>query len=213
MPSTLARSSAQDAVALRQISKSYDGRPVIADLSLDVAVGEFLAIVGPSGSGKTTMMRLIGGFESPDAGRIEIAGIDVTAIPAERRRVNTVFQSYALFPHLNVLDNVAFGPRMRPNAAVLAIANAPACTRCLSWTRHLPKPPSMAGARHSSPLRARVWPDRRWPIMPSPLSANAVPRSPRQCASPAPARIKPRAGLYLSRARCRPDACEWHHGG
>ena len=72
-----------------------------------------MAIVGPSGSGKTTTMRLIGGFEAPDSGSVSIAGQDVTALPAEKRSVNTVFQSYALFPHLNVLDNVAFGPRMR----------------------------------------------------------------------------------------------------
>ncbi len=101
------------AVSLQQVSKSYDGRPVIANLTLDVAAGEFLAIVGPSGSGKTTTMRLIGGFEAPDSGRVSIAGEDVTGLPAEKRNVNTVFQSYALFPHLSVLDNVAFGPRMR----------------------------------------------------------------------------------------------------
>ncbi|HEY4201933.1 MAG TPA: ABC transporter ATP-binding protein [Devosiaceae bacterium] len=101
------------AVSLQQISKSYDGRAVITDLSLDVAPGEFLAIVGPSGSGKTTTMRIIAGFEDPDTGRVAIAGEDVTDLPAERRDVNTVFQSYALFPHMNVRDNVAFGPRMR----------------------------------------------------------------------------------------------------
>jgi ABC-type Fe3+/spermidine/putrescine transport system ATPase subunit len=101
------------AVSLLDVSKSYGGKVVIADLRLDVEPGEFLAIVGPSGSGKTTAMRIIGGFESPDSGTVEIAGEDVTAVPAERRNVNTVFQSYALFPHMNVLDNVAFGPRMR----------------------------------------------------------------------------------------------------
>jgi ABC-type Fe3+/spermidine/putrescine transport system ATPase subunit len=99
-------------VTLRGVSKSYGGRTVVSDVSLDVADGEFLAILGPSGSGKTTIMRLIGGFESPDAGTILIGGQDVTAVPAERRNVNTVFQSYALFPHLSVLDNVAYGPRM-----------------------------------------------------------------------------------------------------
>jgi len=101
------------AVSLQQVSKSYDGRSAVADVSLDVAPGEFLAIVGPSGSGKTTTMRLIGGFEAPDAGRVLIAGKDVTGLPAEKRPVNTVFQSYALFPHLTVIDNIAFGPRMR----------------------------------------------------------------------------------------------------
>jgi ABC-type Fe3+/spermidine/putrescine transport system ATPase subunit len=101
------------AVSLTGVSKAFDGRAAIENLDLDVAPGEFLAIVGPSGSGKTTTMRIIGGFEAPDAGRVEIAGRDVTDLPAEKRNVNTVFQSYALFPHLNVLDNVTFGPRMR----------------------------------------------------------------------------------------------------
>ncbi|HVX81612.1 MAG TPA: ABC transporter ATP-binding protein [Devosiaceae bacterium] len=101
------------AVSLEGVSKSYDGRPVIENLDLAVAPGEFLALLGPSGSGKTTIMRIIGGFEAPDGGRVRIAGRDVTEVPPERRDVSTVFQSYALFPHLNVLDNVAFGPRMR----------------------------------------------------------------------------------------------------
>ncbi len=105
--------AANPAVALDAVSKSYDGRLVVSDVSLSVARGDFLAILGPSGSGKTTVMRLIGGFETPDAGRILIDGEDVTELPPERRRVNTVFQSYALFPHLSVLDNVAYGPRMQ----------------------------------------------------------------------------------------------------
>ena len=105
--------TAPSAISLRGIAKSYGGRSVLRDLDLDVAPGEFLAIVGPSGSGKTTVMRLIGGFEPPDRGSVWIAGEDVTDFPAEKRKVNTVFQSYALFPHMNVLENVAYGPRMQ----------------------------------------------------------------------------------------------------
>jgi ABC-type Fe3+/spermidine/putrescine transport system ATPase subunit len=101
------------AVALRKIVKRFDGQTVLDGLSLEVARGEFLAIVGPSGSGKTTAMRVIGGFEAPDQGTVWIAGRDVTALPAEQRDVNTVFQNYALFPHLSVIDNVSYGPRMR----------------------------------------------------------------------------------------------------
>jgi len=101
------------AVSLSALNKSFDGRTVIADLDLEVAAGEFLAVLGPSGSGKTTIMRIIAGFETPDSGTVTIAGRDVTAVPAEKRSVNTVFQSYALFPHMSVLDNVGFGPRMR----------------------------------------------------------------------------------------------------
>ncbi|WP_177176852.1 ABC transporter ATP-binding protein [Faunimonas pinastri] len=101
------------AVALRGLTKSFDGRAVLAGLSLRVERGEFLAIVGPSGSGKTTLLRIVAGFERPDEGSVEIGGRDVTLDPPERRRVNTVFQSYALFPHMNVLENVAYGPRMQ----------------------------------------------------------------------------------------------------
>jgi ABC-type Fe3+/spermidine/putrescine transport system ATPase subunit len=101
-----------EAVALRGVSKRYGEVLAVNDVSLDVAKGEFLAILGPSGSGKTTIMRIIGGFETPDTGSVFIAGEEVTLVPPERRNVNTVFQSYALFPHLDVLDNVAYGPRM-----------------------------------------------------------------------------------------------------
>ena len=101
------------AVALHGVAKSFGGERVLSGLSLEVPRGEFLAIVGPSGSGKTTAMRIIGGFEAPDEGTRLDLGENVTAVPAERRDVNTVFQSYALFPHMSVLDNVAYGPRMR----------------------------------------------------------------------------------------------------
>jgi spermidine/putrescine transport system ATP-binding protein len=80
-------------------------------VSLEISRGEFFSLLGPSGCGKTTTLRMIGGFESPTAGTIEVAGRDVTRDPPERRPVNMVFQSYALFPHLNVFDNVAFGLR------------------------------------------------------------------------------------------------------
>ncbi|HWI74916.1 MAG TPA: ABC transporter ATP-binding protein, partial [Baekduia sp.] len=81
--------------------------------SLDIARGEFFTLLGPSGSGKTTTLRLIAGFELPDDGRVELAGADVTGLPAYARDVNTVFQDYALFPHLSVADNVAYGLRIR----------------------------------------------------------------------------------------------------
>jgi len=109
----LTKASAVPAVVLDGVSKGYGGHKVLDDLSLIVPAGEFLAILGPSGSGKTTAMRLIGGFEFPDAGQVHIAGENVTALSAERRRVNTVFQGYALFPHMTVLQNIEYGPRMK----------------------------------------------------------------------------------------------------
>ncbi|QMV14446.1 spermidine/putrescine ABC transporter ATP-binding protein PotA [Vibrio spartinae] len=108
-----AQSHESPVVFLRGMSKSYDGKKIIDDFSLQVNHGEFLTILGPSGCGKTTILRMIAGFESADQGNIFLDGQDVTAISAEHRNVNTVFQSYALFPHMTVFDNVAFGLRMR----------------------------------------------------------------------------------------------------
>lgn len=104
-------------VQLREVSKVYDGQHALRDISLDVLRGEFLTILGPSGCGKTTILRLMAGFEKPTSGVVSINGQDVTDFPPERRNVNTVFQSYALFPHMNVFDNVAFGLRMKGRPA------------------------------------------------------------------------------------------------
>ncbi|HWI72734.1 MAG TPA: ABC transporter ATP-binding protein [Baekduia sp.] len=100
-------------VRLRGVTKRYGEVLALDALDLDVRAGEFLSILGPSGSGKTTTMRVIGGFEQPDAGVVEISGVDVRGRPPFARDVNTVFQSYALFPHMTVLDNVAYGLRMK----------------------------------------------------------------------------------------------------
>lgn len=96
-------------VRLRDIEKNYGGKSVIDHLNLDVAQGEFLTLLGPSGCGKTTTLRMIGGFEDTDGGQIFLEDKDVAGKAPNHRDVNTVFQSYALFPHMNVFDNVAFG--------------------------------------------------------------------------------------------------------
>jgi spermidine/putrescine transport system ATP-binding protein len=96
-------------VALRNVTKRFDDLIAVDDLSLDLARGEFFTLLGPSGCGKTTTLRMIAGFERPSAGEIRIEGEDVAALPPHRRPTNTVFQSYALFPHLSVETNVAFG--------------------------------------------------------------------------------------------------------
>ncbi|MFE9388860.1 ABC transporter ATP-binding protein [Streptomyces sp. NPDC006784] len=97
------------AVRLDNICKSYGSSPAVQDLCLDIAPGEFFSLLGPSGCGKTTSLRMIGGFTDPTDGTILLDGADVTALPPNKRDVNTVFQSYALFDHLSVRDNVAFG--------------------------------------------------------------------------------------------------------
>ncbi|MEA2367194.1 MAG: spermidine/putrescine transport system ATP-binding protein [Thermoleophilaceae bacterium] len=100
-------------VALRGLTKRFDDVVAVDAIDLDVAAGEFLSLLGPSGCGKTTTLRLIAGFERPDEGAVLIGGEDVARLPPYKRDVNTVFQSYALFPHLKVLDNVAYGLKQR----------------------------------------------------------------------------------------------------
>jgi spermidine/putrescine transport system ATP-binding protein len=98
---------------LAGIVKRFGELEALAGVSLDIQAGEFLSLLGPSGSGKTTLMRVIGGFERADAGTVELSGRDVTGIEPTRRDVNTVFQSYALFPHMTVQDNVGYGLKVR----------------------------------------------------------------------------------------------------
>ena len=104
----------QKIIELKNITKSFDGEdPVLRNVSLDVYDNEFLTLLGPSGCGKTTILRIIGGFEHPDEGDILFLGERINDIPAHKRNVNTVFQRYALFPHLNVFENIAFPLRER----------------------------------------------------------------------------------------------------
>jgi putative spermidine/putrescine transport system ATP-binding protein len=101
------------AIEFRDVSRIYGAVRAVDGISLSVDSGEFFAMLGPSGSGKTTCLRLIAGFEAPDNGAILLEGADVTSQPPYERDVNTVFQDYALFPHMSVLENVAYGPRVR----------------------------------------------------------------------------------------------------
>ena len=98
-------------IELKNISKSFDGEKVLDNINLDIYDNEFLTLLGPSGCGKTTTLRIIGGFETPDEGDVIFMGEDIKDVPPYKRNVNTVFQRYALFPHLNVFENVAFSLR------------------------------------------------------------------------------------------------------
>jgi len=100
-------------VEFRGVSKTFDSTEALNDLTLEIRPGEFLTLLGPSGCGKTTTLRLLAGFEEPTSGEIWLAGRPVQGLPAYKRPVNTVFQHYALFPHMTVFDNVAFGLRMK----------------------------------------------------------------------------------------------------
>ncbi|MBR3895338.1 MAG: ABC transporter ATP-binding protein [Clostridia bacterium] len=107
-------------IRLDGISKAYDGETVLDNLSLEIHDKEFITLLGPSGCGKTTTLRIIGGFETPDDGDVFFDGARINDVPPYQRQVNTVFQRYALFPHLNVFDNIAFGLRLRkcPDAEI-----------------------------------------------------------------------------------------------
>ena len=99
-------------IELRGITKSFDGEVVLDNISLDIYQDEFITLLGPSGCGKTTTLRIIGGFESPDSGDVFFDGVRINDVPPYKRHINTVFQKYALFPHLNVYENIAFGLRV-----------------------------------------------------------------------------------------------------
>jgi putative spermidine/putrescine transport system ATP-binding protein len=101
------------AIEFRGVSRVFGDVRAVDDVSFSIEPGEFFAMLGPSGSGKTTSLRLVAGFDLPDAGQVMLDGADVSEVPPFERNVNTVFQDYALFPHMTVLENVAYGPRVR----------------------------------------------------------------------------------------------------
>ena len=100
-------------INLKNLTKAFDGETVLDGISLEISDKEFVTLLGPSGCGKTTTLRMIGGFETPDSGEVYFDGKNVADVPPHKRSVNTVFQRYALFPHLNVYDNIAFGLRVK----------------------------------------------------------------------------------------------------
>jgi ABC-type Fe3+/spermidine/putrescine transport system ATPase subunit len=125
-------------IRLTQLAKHFRDVRAVDRVSLDIGSGEFFSLLGPSGCGKTTTLRMIGGFELPTAGRIELPGRDVTLDPPDKRPVNMVFQNYALFPHLDVAANISIGLR-RPRP----VAPAP--------TPHGPRPEAPAPTAHCPP--------------------------------------------------------------
>ena len=103
----------ENIIELKGIKKCYDDFVVVKDFNLKVKKGEFVTFLGPSGCGKTTTLRMIAGFELPSEGQILLNGKDISALPPNKRPINTVFQRYALFPHLNIFENIAFGLKMK----------------------------------------------------------------------------------------------------
>lgn len=127
-------------IRLENITKSYDGEPILENLSITIPSGKFFAILGPSGSGKTTILRLIAGFEQPNAGRIFVGDTDITDVPINERHINTVFQNYALFPHMNVFNNVAYSLSIRGIDKVIIKQKVEKVLRTVGLEKQMYKP-------------------------------------------------------------------------
>ncbi len=144
-------------VRLERVSKLFGDVAAVDDLSLDITEGEFFSMLGPSGCGKTTTLRMIGGFEEPTYGTVYLGGRDVTDLPPYKRDVNTVFQSYALFPHLDVFENVAFGLRRKKVAKADIEARVHDTMRLVDLTGfERRKPPQMSGGQQQRVALARA---------------------------------------------------------
>ncbi len=160
-------------LSIQGLSKAFGDCRVLDAVDIDVASGEFLTLLGPSGCGKTTLLRLIAGLEAPSAGSITLADEDLVRIPAERRPVNTVFQSYALFPHLTVFDNVAFGPHLhgvRGDELRQAVAEALATVGLAEFANR--KPAQLSGGQQQRVAIARAVVNKpRVLLLDEPLSA------------------------------------------
>ncbi|MEQ5827256.1 ABC transporter ATP-binding protein [Sulfitobacter sp. NFXS29] len=143
-------------IRFKNVTKKFGEFVAIDDLSLDIYAQEFFALLGPSGCGKTTMMRMLAGFENPTSGQIELAGQDIGPVPPNKRAVNMMFQSYALFPHLSIWDNIAFGLRrdkMEKDAIAARVAEMLKLTRLEKFARR--KPHQISGGQRQRVALAR----------------------------------------------------------
>jgi spermidine/putrescine transport system ATP-binding protein len=144
-------------VRLERVTKRFGDVAAVDDLSLDISEGEFFSMLGPSGCGKTTTLRMIGGFEDPTYGTVFLGGRDVTDLPPYKRDVNTVFQSYALFPHLDVYENVAFGLRRKKVAKDEVDKRVRDCMKLVDLVGfERRKPPQMSGGQQQRVALARA---------------------------------------------------------
>src|SRR5215467_4292654 len=160
-------------LSIRSVAKSFGKNPVLRDISLEIAEGEFLTILGESGSGKTTLLRIIAGFETSDSGEVLMEGERLDLQPPYRRRVNTVFQHYALFPHLTVEENVGYGLRVarRPKDEIAArVSEALAMVKMSAFAGA--KPAKISGGQQQRIALARALVNRpRLLLLDEPLSA------------------------------------------
>ena len=112
---------AEKCIELKGITKAFDGQIVLDHMNLDIHENEFVTLLGPSGCGKTTTLRIMGGFETADEGQVLLNGTDIARLPANKRPINTVFQKYALFSHMNIEENIAFGLKIKKKSKDLSL--------------------------------------------------------------------------------------------
>ena len=167
------RGSSSTLLDIRAIAKSFGKNPVLRDISLQIAEGEFLTILGESGSGKTTLLRIIAGFEQADAGELWMAGERLDSLPPYRRRVNTVFQHYALFPHLTVAQNVGYGLQVAKASKEDISARVEQALAMVKMSAFSPsKPSKISGGQQQRVALARALVNRpRLLLLDEPLSA------------------------------------------
>jgi spermidine/putrescine transport system ATP-binding protein len=167
------KSGLKPLLAIRNVAKSFGKNPVLRDISLQIAEGEFLTILGESGSGKTTLLRIIAGFENADSGEILMEGERLDLLPPYRRRVNTVFQHYALFPHLTVEENVGYGLRvakLQKDEIAARVSEALAMVKMTAFAGS--KPAKISGGQQQRIALARALVNRpRLLLLDEPLSA------------------------------------------
>ena len=158
---------------VRGVAKRFGTREVLRNISLTIAEGEFLTLLGESGSGKTTLLRLVAGFEEPTAGEIWMSGVRLDLLPPYQRRVNTVFQNYALFPHLSVRENVAYGLRVKKTAATEIDGRVDEALRMVKIEEFAASRPSkLSGGQQQRVALARALVNRpRLLLLDEPLSA------------------------------------------
>lgn len=145
------------AIELRDLTKSFADVTAVDRINLDIYDGEFLTLLGPSGSGKTTVLRMVAGFEPPTSGSIKLNGEDLTSVPANKRDVNTVFQDYALFPHMSVLENVEYGLRVKGVAKSERATRAMAALADVALSDYAARKPSqLSGGQRQRVALARA---------------------------------------------------------
>jgi spermidine/putrescine transport system ATP-binding protein len=160
-------------VVIRGVSKSFGDFAVLHNVDIEIKKGEFFSLLGPSGCGKTTLLRIIAGFESPDYGVVMLEGADVLPVPPNRRQVNTVFQNYALFPHLSVFENVAFSLRVKKTPQAEINARVQEYLKLVQLERHAQKRPNQlsGGQKQRVAIARALINEPRVLLLDEPLSA------------------------------------------